>query len=171
MYDFTSTVYLSSITPIIRTSQLVHHHSYYGERNQRYYLDQERITYSARVSILHRTSYGDHPQRCNLLLHRMAYGYCHHLYHHTPYGDILILINHHSYPKSHATRWLTTPDNAFHTENFLSISIYTVIHTRISYIIQWVWCSQRILCGDHPSMHVIFTYCLLFPILCHVLSV
>ncbi len=75
------------------------------------------------------------------------------------------------YPRSHATRWLTTPDNAFHTVNFLSISIYTVIHTRISYIIQWVWCSQHILCGEHPSMHVIFTYCLLFPILCHVLSV
>ena len=86
VYDFTSTVYL----PIIWTSQLVHH------RNQHYYyLDQERITYGARVSIIHRTSYGDHPQRCNLLLHRTAYGYCHHLYHRTPYGDILIRINRH----------------------------------------------------------------------------
>ena len=97
VYDFTSTVCLSSITPIIRTSQLVHHRSCYGERNQRYYLDQERITYGARVSIIHRTLYGDHPQWCNLLLHHTAYGYCHHLYHRTPYGDILIRINHHSY--------------------------------------------------------------------------
>ena len=74
----------------LQTSQLIHHRSYYGEKNQRYYLDQKRITYGARVSIIHRTSYGDHPQRCNLLLHRMAYGYCHHLYHRTSYGDILI---------------------------------------------------------------------------------